>query len=392
MSAGAMAGIPKFKAIKAEVEGHRLELIVSGKDRLAALLSMIDTAKESLRMYFYIFADDAAANRVKHALIAACGRGVKVWLLIDGFGSADCGDECYAPLQEAGVVFCRFYPKWGRRYLLRNHQKIVIADGRTALIGGANIADNYFSDDPAGKSWHDLFLKIEGPAVLRLQRYFDGLRRWMLGRRPRLRGLVNLLGRRSEKTGLLRWVYGGPFRRPNPYVRALRHDLHAARRIDMIQAYFSPNWAMLRRIERDAKRGSSRVITAAHSDNNVTVAASRHTYRRLLKRGVRVLEYQPQMLHAKLMVLDDVTYIGSPNFDMRSFYINCEVSLRIEDAGFAEKMRGFIDAHEPFCEEITREAHRARSTPFARLRWLVSYFIVSGFDFGVTRGISLRRV
>lgn len=386
-----MAAIPHFDPVEAKVEGHRFKLIVSGADRLNALLAMIENARESLRMYFYIFADDTVAGQVKDAMIAARERGVKVWLLIDGFGSADCEDECYAPLIEAGVVFCRFYPRWGRQYLLRNHQKIVIADGKTALIGGANVSDAYFSDDPKGKSWHDLFLTIEGPAVEKLQRYFDGLRRWMLGKKPKRRGLVALLARHSQKTGAVRWVFGGPFRRASPFVVALRHDLAHANRIDMIQAYFSPNWAMLRRIERAAKRGHARIITAARSDNTVTVAATRHTYRRLLKRGVEIAEYQPQMLHAKLIVINDITWIGSANFDMRSFYINAEVMLRIENADFAAKMREFLAEHEPFSQPITREAHRKRSTPFARLRWLISYFIVSGVDFGVTRGISLRR-
>lgn len=387
-----MAGIPHFDPVEAQIEDHKLKLFVSGQDRLQALLDMIAAARSTLRIFFYIFGDDETAGRVKDALIAARCRGVKVWLLIDGFGCKDCGDEAYQPMRDAGVVFCRFYPRYGRRYLLRNHQKMVIADGEIALIGGANVSDPYFADDPGGKSWHDLFLRIEGPAARRLSTYYDGLRRWMMSPRPRLRGLVHILARRSDKSGALRWLFSGPFRRVSPMTRSIRRDLNLASRLDMIQAYFAPNWAMLRRIERVERRGGeARIVTAAKSDNSVTVGAARHTYRRLLRRGVRLFEYQAQMLHVKLMVIDDAVYIGSANFDMRSFYINGEVMLRIEDAGFAEKMRQFIVKHEEWSEEITREKHRERSTLFARLRWLLGYFVVASVDHTVTRRLSLRR-
>lgn len=388
-----MADVPHFDAIEAEVEGHRLTLLISGKDKLAGLLDMIEGAKASLRLYFYIFADDGSAAQVKDALIGARARGVKVWLLIDGFGSAEYDDSGFQDLVDAGVVFCRFYPRFGRRYLLRNHQKMVIADDAVALIGGANVADTYFSDEPGSKSWHDLFLRVEGPAAARLADYYDALRRWMLSKRPRLRGFTHILARRSEREGALRWLFNGPFRRNSPLTVAVRRDLDKARMLDMIQAYFSPNWAMLRRIERIERRGGeARIITAAHSDNVVTIAASRHTYRRLLKRGVQLFEYQPQMLHAKLIVADDITYLGSANFDMRSLYINGEVMLRIESAEFAAKMRAFFTAHKPWCDQITREKHRARSSFFARLGWLIGYFIVSGVDHTVTRRLSLRRL
>lgn len=388
-----MAGIPHFDPIEAEVEGHTLSLFISGKDRLAALIEIIDGAKESLRLFFYIYGDDLAAQRVTEALLAARARGVNVWLLVDGFGSGDRNDDAYAKIVEAGIVFCRFYPRYGRRYLLRNHQKIVIADGDVALIGGANVVENYFTDDPEGKSWHDLFLRVQGPSAKRLCVYYDALRRWMLSERPHLRGLKHILARKSEKKGApLRWLFSGPFRTISPLTRQIVLDLDHAKRLDTIQAYFSPNWAMLRRIGRIVRRGGeARIMTAQRSDNSITIPAARHTYRRLLKRGVRIFEYSPQMLHAKLLVIDDVTYIGSANFDMRSLYINAEIMLRIESAEFADKMRALVAAHEPWCEEVTRAVHRKRSTPLARLRWLISYFIVAGVDHTVTRRLSLRR-
>lgn len=387
-----MAQIPYFGPIETSIDGHKFKLVVSGADRLALLIELIQGAQSSLRLFFYIFGDDEIAHRVRDALVAACGRGVKVWLLVDGFGCAERPDSVYQPLIDAGAEFARFYPRWGRRYLLRNHQKIVIADEAIAIVGGSNVVEHYFTDDPAGGSWHDLFLRIEGPAVARLTRYFDGLKRWMVSPRPRLQGLIHLLSRRSDRSGALRWLFNGPFRTISPLTRAIRDDIARAKRIDMIQAYFSPNWGTLRRLARVEQRGGEvRLITAARSDNTTTVSAARHCYRRLLRNRIEIYEYLPQMLHMKLIVADDAVYVGSANFDMRSLYINGEIMIRINDAAFANKMRAFVSGHLPYCDGITREEHKARSSWFARMRWLIAYFIVSSVDFTVTRTISLRR-
>ncbi len=386
-----MEGLPQFAPIEADVEGHRLILCINGADRLAALMALIEGARESLRLFFYIFCEDALAESVRDALIAATKRGVRVTLLVDGFGTPDHGDAFFKPLIAAGAIFDRFVPRWGRRYLLRNHQKIVVADKVRALIGGANISASYFADEPAGTGWHDLSLLIEGPAALRLSRYFDSLQRWMKGDTGGFRRLVRLLQRRSESKGALRWLFNGPFRRMSPLTRAIRRDLDSARQVDMIQAYFAPNWGILRKLGRVTRRGGRMsLITAARTDNRTTIAAARHCYRRLLRSGASVAEYLPERLHAKLIVADDAVYIGSANFDMRSLYINGEVMLRIEDAAFAEKVRALVKAHLPWCDAITPKEHKARSTPFARLRWLVAYFLVSSVDFSVTRRLNLR--
>ena len=387
-----MVAIPQFAPIHAEVEGHQLTLLISGADRLAALLALIDESTESLRLFFYVFADDDTAHRVRDALIAAAVRGVTVSLLVDGFGTANCPDAVYQPLIDAGVGFARFSSRWGRRYLLRNHQKIAVADGARVIIGGSNIEATYFADDPGGKSWHDLYLRIEGPSALRLARYYDALRRWIESETGSFNGLIRLLQRRSDHRGALRWLYNGPFRRMSPLTRSIRRDLDKAQQADLIQAYFSPNWGMLRKLGRIVRKGGKlRIITAARSDNSTTISAARHCYRRLLRNGVEIAEYQPQMLHMKLLVADNLVYVVSANFDMRSLYINTEIMFRIEDAGFADAVRGLVEAHMPHCEIITREIHKARTNWFTRARWLFAYFLVSSLDFTVTRGLNLRR-
>ena len=130
----------------------------------------------------------------------------------------------------------------------------------------------------------------------------------------------------------------------------------------MIFAYFAPPGAMLRRIGRIGRRGQARIITAAKSDNNATIAAARHSYSRLLRRHVEMYEYQPAKLHTKLAIVDDVVHIGSSNFDYRSLYINMEVMLRIKDAGFADAMRGYFERELADCSWITPELHKRRAT------------------------------
>jgi cardiolipin synthase len=119
-----------------EAQGQSLVFYPAGKDRLAALLDLLEGARTSIRICFYIFAEDATGVMVRDALAAAAKRGVKVNLIIDGFG-ADARQAFFAPMCDAGGTFCCFSPKWSQRYLIRNHQKIVVIDGRTAVIGQA---------------------------------------------------------------------------------------------------------------------------------------------------------------------------------------------------------------------------------------------------------------
>jgi cardiolipin synthase len=158
--------------------------------------------------------------------------------------------------------------------------------------------------------------------------------------------------------------------------------------VEMIAAYFAPPGGMLRRIARIGRTGRARIVTAAKSDNNTTIAAARFTYGRLLKRGVRVFEYQRTKLHSKLLVLDDVTHIGSSNFDYRSIYLNLEMMLRVEDEEFASLMRVYFEGELDGCVEVTRALHNQRSTLLNRIKWALSFFVVSIADYTVTRRLN----
>src|ERR1043165_1432472 len=154
-----------------EVAGNRLTLLADGPERLEALLALIGGAKESLRFLYYMFMDDSSGTRVRDALIAAAGQGVKVSLLVDGFGST-ANRDFFRPLEAAGIAFCQFSPKYGRRYLLRNHQKLALADGKRVIIGGFNVSDDYFGTVESG-AWRDIGLRVEGDGVACLIGYYD---------------------------------------------------------------------------------------------------------------------------------------------------------------------------------------------------------------------------
>lgn len=373
------------------VDGNRLTLLLDGPARLDALIELIDSAQHSLRLLYYTYLGDASGERVKEALVRAVERGVSVSLLIDGFGSSATPDDYFTGLSQKGAKFCRFNPSIGRRYLLRNHQKLALADGETkqsrAIIGGFNVADDYFGDIETG-AWRDIGLFIEGPATARLAPYFDHLITWAMSRKSKLRALRHLVREYNETRGRLQWQFGVPTGRLSPWGISTCKDLAQSRDVEMIAAYFAPTGGLIKRIARVGRRGRARLITAAKSDNNATPAAARFTYGRLLKRGVEIYEYIPTKLHTKLVVLDNVVHIGSSNLDIRSMYLNMELMLRVNDARFAKRMRDYFEGELVRCLAITPQLQKKRATWLNRIRWALSFFLVTSLDYGVTRRLN----
>ena len=374
--------------IRAEIAGNRLELIESGEARLRLVLELIEQAQHSIRMLMYMFNADRDGFRVRHALVAAAKRGVEVKVLVDGFGSG-APPEFFAPIDRAGGKHCVFNASYGRRYFVRDHQKLIVFDGQTAIIGGANIDDAYLKDT-GPRHWRDLWLRIDGPEVAVAARYFETLFRWSLRKNASMRSLRRLMGEYSEWRGPLQWKFSGPLSMRNSWWRSIGRDIRRGKNLDMIFAYFAPPGAMLRRIGRLGRRGCARIITASKSDNNATIAAARHSYSRLLRRHVRMYEYQPAKLHTKLTIVDDVVYIGSSNFDYRSLYINLEVMLRIKDKGFADAMRAYFERELEDSLWITPDLHKRRASPWRRLKWAISHFLVNIMDYTVTRRLNFR--
>jgi cardiolipin synthase A/B len=371
-----------------QVGDNRLALLTEGPKRFAALIALIDSAERDLKLLYYTYLDDEAGQQVHNALLAAARRGVAVALIVDGFGSeADAHARFFEALRDAGIDVCAFHPRFGRRYLLRNHQKMAIADDDRAIVGGFNVAADYFDIDPA-KGWRDLGLVVEGPATTYLAGYFAALQAWTKQPKARMRDLRRALREWSNPSGPTRWLLGGPIRRLSPWAASVRADMRTAQNMSIIAAYFAPNPAMLRRLDRIGQRGTARVVTAAKSDNVTTIGAARFTYPGLLRKGVKVYEYQPSKLHTKLILVDNIVYIGSANFDMRSLYLNLEVMLRIEDVAFAESVARYID-HEigDSSEQLLSDYTGWRTWP-AKMRRGLAYFVVAVMDYNVTRRLN----
>src|SRR5690554_265114 len=375
-----------------DVSGNRLKLIHQPDDRLQALMGLIEQAKSSLKQFFYIFASDTIGQRVLDALSGACNRGVAGEHMVDGFGSNGAARDFFTPMEQAGVNFEILCPRFSPSYLVRNHQKIVISDNHRAMLGGFNVAGDYFGpqpgDDPTlhdEKRWEDLGVIVEGPEVSRLSEYYKELSNWVSNTNNQIHLLQRMVHRWNPGDGKLRWLIGGPNSQISQWAKAVRADLENARRFDLVSAYFSPGQGTLRRIAKLGKQGQDRLVLAGKTDNAATIGASRLLYGYLLKRGVRLYEFQPRRLHSKLIIIDDAVYIGSANFDVRSLFINVEIMLRIEDKAFADHARLLVDN---MCEEsllITQEVYNKHKSPLNRLRWAISYFLVSVLDYTVNR-------
>lgn len=373
--------------IEAEVEGNHLRLLPCGSDRGAAIIDLIDRAEESVRILIYMFDPDEEGTKIRDALAAAAARGVRVTTIIDDFGSKDAKDEFFEPINSAGGDHCMFHPRAGRRYFIRNHQKLAIADGRIALIGGANFNKDYLSDD-LDTCWRDLWLRIEGPAVDHAARYYDALDQFTKTGDSSTKRLRRIICDFSQSDGKLRWLFGGPRPPVSPMLAAITGDIGRADRLDLIAAYFSPSRALLKRIGAVASRGEANVLTAGKSDNDATIAAARHTYRRLLKRKVGIYEWTKCKLHTKLLLLDDISYVGSSNFDFRSLYINLEMMLRIEDENFTNQLREFARAEMADSVHFTPAYYKRQAGWWNRLKWAISRWLTTTMDYTVSRRLN----
>jgi cardiolipin synthase len=157
----------------------------------------------------------------------------------------------------------------------------------------------------------------------------------------------------------------------------------------MIMAYFSPSNRSLRAIGRVARREGARLVLAGKSDNGATIGATRSLYDYLLKRRAKIWEFGLTKLHTKLLVIDDKSFIGSANFDMRSLYLNLEVMLRIEDRALADRLTAYIAHYRAVSVRVFPSVHKKRATLLNRIRWNLSWFLVAVVDYTMSRRLNL---
>ena len=382
------SGRPDFPGTHFHIAGHDLHVVHLPQDRLGAVLGLIARAEKSIQMFFYMFGDDATGREVRDALVTAANNGVHVQLIIDSFGSGNVSDRFFDALVEAGGCYHCFSTRKGLGYIIRNHQKILIADRAHALVGGFNITDDYFGR-AGDNSWEDLGIIVSGAQAQKLSDYFEDLARASNNGKVRYRSIRNIIHQWRPGIGQVQWLLGGPTNRISPWAITFKRSLEAGKRFDIVSAYFSPSQTILRRIAKAAKHNKgSRLVVAGKTDNNATIAAARLLYRYLMRRKTRIFEFQSRPLHMKLMVIDDTVYIGSANLDVRSMFINLEIMVRVKDAGLALHMRKLIDEMVKQSEEQTRILLKARDSYWSRFKAALAYFLVNSVDYTIGRRIT----
>ena len=352
---------PHYRAIRklAGLElttANRVELLIDGEATFNSILAGIAKAKAYVLVQFYMFHDDGIGRRVQQAMIDRAKAGVRVYMLYDEIGSKGLPEGYLEALRAAGVEVSSFKPTQGKRNRFqlnfRNHRKMVVVDGVTGWVGGHNVGDEYMGLDPEFSPWRDTHVQLEGPVVLQLQAVIISDWYWATRElpdvdwqpRPAEDGDVEAMiiasapTQRLETAGLL-------------FVTALNS---AERRIWLSAPYFVPDEAVMKALELAALRGVDvRIITTGKGDSLPVHLAAFHYIGQLRDLGIRFYAYKPGFLHEKVMLIDDnVSTVGTANFDNRSFRLNFEVTAFIADEVFAEEMERAFESDFAHAEPI----------------------------------------
>ena len=354
--------------------------LCTGKDVFPAMLAAIEGASESVWLETYIYSADELGERFRDALVAARRRDVDVRVLFDALGSLGLSNSFWDPLRAVGGNVLRFNPSLLNRFGIRDHRKMLVIDHRLAFVGGFNIAQEY-DGDGINRGWCDLGLKIEGPLAAELAASFEDMfTRARAPQTPLLR-LTQSGAKRTIVAPREQLLLSGPGRGRSPIKTALRHDLARARDVRIMMAYFLPTWRMRRSIVRVARTGGTvQLILAGKSDVTLSKLAGQSLYRRFLKAGARIHEYQPQILHAKLLIIDDIVYVGSANLDQRSLNINYELMIRLHSSTIAAQAGEIFQNTMKYCREITLEDWRKHRTLWRRLKQHLAYLVLVRID------------
>jgi cardiolipin synthase len=265
------------------------------------------------------------------------------------------------------------------RLSIRDHRKIMVCDDALAFIGGFNIAGEY-DVDGVQSGWRDLGMSLRGPLARELAEAFDAMFDWAESRHKPFMAL-----RRSDRQKIVRTreaqLFLGAPGRNNPMKQALRQDLRQAREVRIMCAYFLPAWRTRRDLGRVARSGGRAVLILPYkTDVPFSRMAALSLYRRLLLAGVEIYEYEPQILHAKLFLIDGIVYIGSANLDKRSMNINYELLLRLTDPAIAQQARATFDHDLQHCRKIDLETFRKSRTLWERIQGRFAFWILSRID------------
>jgi cardiolipin synthase len=301
------------------------------------------------------------------ALIAKAAEGIAVRVVLDALGSLGTSSRYFKELVNAGgkvewyqsVRFSRL-----PYYNHRSHRELLICDGRIGFIGGAGIADQWYHGSKGKPAWRDTMVRVEGDAVPNLQATFA--ENWLEASGELLVGSeyfpIHELDSKSAALVINSTPSGGGSTRARMLFQVL---LASARKsIHITTPYFLPDRSLSQELVRAVARGVEvTIITPGkHSDHMLTRSSSRRSYGPLLNAGARIFEYQPAMIHAKILTIDGVwSVVGSTNFDNRSFGLNDEVNLASCDTKLTARLEEDFGRDLAHSREISYDMWRKRS-------------------------------
>ena len=366
-------------------EGTRWTWLRNGDETFPAMLATIDAAHKSVCLETYIYSASPLGDKFREALVRAQRRGIRVRVLLDAVGSHSLPEDYWESLKAVGGAAHIFNPLALNRFGIRNHRKLLACDDEIAFVGGFNIAPEY-EGDGVERGWLDLGIKVEGGLVAQLAASFDEMFALAEFRHKRFIRLRRTTSKRTVTAPEVQLLLGGPGRGRSPIRQALQKDLAHARNVQIISAYFLPTGRLRRELTRAARRGGKvQLILAGKSDIALSQLAGQSLYRRLLKAGAEIYEYTPQILHAKLFVVDDAVYVGSANLDPRSLSINYEVMLRFQNAQMAAEAREIFSNTLRHCHRIEWAEWCRSRTLWARFKRRWAFFLLTRIDPYVAR-------
>jgi cardiolipin synthase len=345
---------------------NRAELLINGDATFTSILDGVAKAEHYVLFQFYMFHDDNIGRKVQEALIEKTKAGVRVYVLYDEVGSHDLPDSYVEKLRSAGAEVSSFKPTQGsgNRFQLnfRNHRKMVVVDGKTAWVGGHNVGDEYMGRDPEFSPWRDTHVRLDGPVAIQMQAVILGDWYWATRELPEL----NWQPQAAEGGDVEAMIV--PFAPSSKvetaalfFVTALNS---AKERIWLSAPYFIPDEAIFKALQLAALRGVDvRIITTGKPDSWPVYLAAFSYIDRLRDLGIKFYSYQPGFLHEKVMLVDDdFSTVGTPNFDNRSFRLNFEVTALIADKAFASEMEKMFE--QDFAHAVPIDPDALEKKPF----------------------------
>lgn len=344
---------------------NELDIFTDGLSKFEALKQDLRNATKSILLQYYIFLDDSIGNEIADILISKVEQGVKVKVIYDHIGSFSAKNKFFEKMEEHGVETHPFFrvnfPHFANRINWRNHRKIVVIDGQIGYIGGMNIADRYVNGLPNGEVWRDTHFRVKGDIVESLI-YSFAIDWNFLKKHPYVPEVKAEQSDICNLTGV-QLVTGGPTERWNNLTLCFLRAISSARKRILIQTpYFLPTDGLLNALEAAAlAKIDVRIMMPKNTDSKLLHYASFSYITQCLKAGIKVYLYEPGMLHAKAMIIDDnFVTAGSTNFDFRSFENNFECNLLIYDSNLNRQMRDIFFKDVERCKKLNLEHWRKR--------------------------------